>query len=222
MKKTLSGKGKSKLLVLGAGGHARTVLSILDSLGQWEVVGILDREEKSEKEIISGVSVLGSWGNLSKFRSQGISNAVVAVGDNLERRQLFGLLTESGFSIPTLVHPGAFVDKSATLGGGCVICVGAIICAQVKLGSNVLVNAGPIVDHETIVEDDVHIGSGCNISGRVKIGQRAFLGISTTIFEKKRVGRNVVLGAGSVLMDNLPNDVVACGAPAKISRKMEL
>ena len=185
MKKILSGEEKIKLLILGAGGHARTVISILKSLDQWEMVGILDREEKAGNEIIGGIPVLGSWENLMEFKSKGISNAVVAVGDNFERRQLFELLVESGFSIPTLVHPEAFVDKSAALGRGCVICVGAIICAEVKLGTNVLVNTGVIVDHETIIEDDVHIGSGSNISGRVKIGKRASLGISTTIFEKK-------------------------------------
>jgi sugar O-acyltransferase (sialic acid O-acetyltransferase NeuD family) len=221
VKKMSSGEGKLKILVLGAGGHARSVISILKSLGQWDVVGILDRVEKAEEEFIGGVPILGSWNNLMKFKSQDISNAVVAIGDNFERHTLFGLLTESGFSIPTLVHPEAFVDKSATLGRGCVICVGAIICADVKLGSNVLVNTGAIVDHETIVEDDVHIGSGSKIAGRVKIGQKSFLGIGATVIDKKKIGRNVVLGAGSVLLSNLPDDVIAFGVPAKISRKVE-
>ena len=210
-----------KILVLGAGGHARTVLSILKSLDQWNVVGVLDRIDKVDEEFVGGVPVLGSWDNLSKFRSLGISNAVLAVGDNIERHNLFGLLEESGFSIPTLVHPGAFVDKSAILGRGCVVCVGAIICADVKLGSNVLVNTGAIVDHETVVEDDVHIGSGTKIAGRVKIGQKSFLGMGATVIDKKKIGRNVVLGAGSVLVDNLPDDVIASGVPAKISRKIE-
>jgi len=221
VKKMSSGKEKLKILVLGAGGHARAVLSILKSLDQWDVAGILDRDEKAEEEFIGGIPVLGSWGNLSKLKSQGISNAVLAVGDNIERHRLFGLLTESGFSIPTLVHPEAFVDKSATLGRGCVICVGAIICADVKLGSNVLVNTGAIVDHETIVEDDVHIGSGSKIAGRVKIGQKSFLGIGATVIDKKKIGKNVVLGAGSVLVDDLPDNVIAWGVPAKITRKVE-
>jgi sugar O-acyltransferase (sialic acid O-acetyltransferase NeuD family) len=216
-----SGKKKIKILILGAGGHARSVLSILKSLDQWDVVGILDRVEKTEEEFIGGIPVLGSWNNLMEFKSQGISNAVVAIGDNVERQQIFGLLTESGFAIPTLIHPKAFVDKSATLGRGCVIGVGAIVCADVKLGSNVLVNTGAIVDHETIVGDDVHIGSGSKIAGRVKIGQKSFLGIGATVIDKKKIGRNVVLGAGSVLVDNLPDDVIAFGVPAKISRKVE-
>ncbi len=216
-----TGNGKLKVLVLGAGGYARVLLSILKSLGQWDVVGILDRVEKTKKEFIGDVPVLGSWDSLSAFRSQGISNAVLAIGDNIERHRLFGLLERSGFSIPTLVHPRAFVDKSASLGRGCVICVGAIICADVKLGSNVLVNTGAIIDHETLVEDDVHIGSGSKIAGRVKIGQKSFLGVGATVIEKRKIGRNVILGAGSVLVDNLPDDVIAFGVPAKISRKIE-
>jgi sugar O-acyltransferase (sialic acid O-acetyltransferase NeuD family) len=221
MKNMSSGKEKLKLLVLGAGGHTRTILSILQSLDQWEVAGVLDREESTEKEMLSGVPVLGSWNNILKFKSHELNNAVVAIGDNSERRQLFELLTVSGFIIPTLVHPWALVDESAKLGRGCVVCMGAMIGPKVELGSNVIINTGVIVDHETIVGDDVHIGPGSRISGRVKIGQNSFLGVGVTVIDKKTIGRNVVLGAGSVLVDDLPDDVFAYGVPAKISRKVK-
>jgi sugar O-acyltransferase (sialic acid O-acetyltransferase NeuD family) len=210
---------KLKIIVLGAGGHTRTILSILNSLDDWEIVGILDRKLKADDELISEVPVIGSWDSVSKFKSNELNNAFVAVGDNVERRELRKILVASGFKTPTLIHPWALLDKTVEIDKGSVICMGSMIGAQVKIGSNVIINTGVIVDHETIIEDDVHIGPGSKVCGRVRIGQSSFLGVGVTVIDNKTIGRNVVLGAGSVLVDNLPDDVFACGVPAKIIRK---
>lgn len=203
------------VVVVGAGGHSRVVLSILRSYENFNVTGIADREAKTIGEMISGYAVQYTWNDFTEIYERGTKHAVIAVGDNAERRGLFSQLLNLGFRIPTIIHPTAIIEKDAVLGDGCVICLGATIGTRVLIGQNCIVYTGSIIDHEVKIEDHVFIAPGCRIAGRVIIGEGSFIGIGSTIKEKISIGKNAVIGAGSVVLNDIEENTTAAGVPAK-------
>lgn len=203
------------IVVVGAGGHCRVVLSILQYYEQYNVIGIADKDLENKGEEILGTVIQFSVKDLRNLYREGINNAVVAIGDNNERKVLFNELSDIGFNLPTIIHPSALIENSVVLGGGSVICMGVELGALVNIGRNCIIYTGSIIEHETKLGENVFIAPGCNIAGRVTIHDDCFIGIGSTIKEKITIGEKAVIGAGSVVIkDVLPNDKVA-GVPAK-------
>ena len=212
---------KSRLLVIGAGGHARVVLSIARHQGGWDIAGVLDRKAPADPnnlERIGDTPVIGSFDDAEKFLASGVREIALAVGDNDERAALFDRFAALGFAFPVLRHPTAIVEDDVKLGNGCVICAGVILGIGVVLGQNVIVNTGAILDHESTVGNHAHVAPGCRIAGRVRIGELAFVGIGTCVREKITCGARTVIGAGSVVVKDMPPGVVAFGSPARVER----
>lgn len=193
------------------------MISLLRTLGSWQIVGLLDREASTAGEDIGGCKIIGSWDDIPAAR-QRAGHAVIAVGDNKQRKNLYDSFSNAAFELPTLIHPTAYVDRSAKLGDGCVVCMGALIGANATVGANTIVNSGSIVDHECRLGDHVHVAPGVRLAGRVVVGEGTFVGIGTTVIEKIGIGKGVVVGAGSVVVSDLPDHVVAYGAPARVAR----
>jgi len=206
---------KTNILVVGAGGHCRVILSILDLYEKYNIIGIADREEKKIGEKILSSEIKYTWNDFTKIFEKGTSDVVIAIGDNSERKEIFNMLKAIGYRINTLIHPSALIEKTSYIGEGTTICMGAKISAKSKIGDNSIINSGAIIDHETIIGNNCHIGPGVNISGRVKINDNSFIGLGATIIDKIEIGKNVIVGAGSVVINNLKNNSKVVGIPAK-------
>lgn len=209
-----------KIVIIGAGGHSRVVLSILRYYKQFNIIGIADRHAGTTGERIMGFKIKYTWNDLDNIYKKGARRAIIAVGDNRERKRLFTKLVDMGFNIPTIIHPSAIIEKDAILGDGNVICMGAKIGTNVHIGGNCIIYTGAILDHEVSIGDHVFIAPGCAIAGRVKIGEGAFIGIGSCIKEEVRIGKNAVIGAGSVVLDDVPDGEVVGGIPAKRLKKI--
>ncbi|MBH30542.1 MAG: hypothetical protein CMG71_00955 [Candidatus Marinimicrobia bacterium] len=206
---------KNNILVVGAGGHCRVVLSIISHYKSLDVVGIADRKKGNTSEQILGTEVKYSWDDFQTVYDQGVAQAAIAVGDNEERKNLMIRLKEIGFTIKSLIHPTALIDNSVKIGSGSTICMGVKIGPLVTLGDNCIIYTGTIIDHEVAIDDNCFLAPGVCIAGRVKINSGAFLGIGSRVKEEVTIGRDSVIGAGAVVIkDILPNRVVA-GIPAK-------
>lgn len=208
---------KPRLLIIGAGGHARVVISIARRMDNWDLAGVLSRETPAKPEQIDGVPIVGNYADAARLHAEGWHHAALALGDNAERASRYDSLEQLGFVFPVLRHPSALIEYNVTIGEGCVICAGAILCAEVRLGRGVIVNTGSILDHETRVDDHAHIAPGCRVAGRVNIGEGAMLGIGTCVREKINIGAQSLLGAGSVVIEDIPANVVAYGIPARVA-----
>ena len=213
------GSQKAETGYLGTGGHARVVVASLEALGRWEIVGLLDSKTNQTGELIEGYPVIGSCDDLGKIKQQKIQQAVIAVGDNEPRERFYLRLLKEGFTIPTVVHPTAYVDPSAAIGNGCLICMGALIGPHVRIGANTIINSGTIIEHEVSIGDNAHIAPGCRIAGRVTVGRNSFIGIGTSVIDKIKIGRNATIGAGSVVVSDILDSTVAYGVPAKVTKK---
>ena len=206
----------SKVVLLGAGGIAIVAAEIARARGL-EIVGFLDDRTEKHGTQFCGAPVLGSLAMLPGLR-QSVQQAVVAFGNCLGRIDVAGKVRSYGFRLPNLVHPSAVVSPSADIGPGAIIMPGAIINAGTRIGSNIILNTAASIDHECVIGDGVHIAPGVRISGLVTVGHATWIGIGSVIRESIHIGNNVLVGAGSLVIRDIPDGVVAYGSPAKVIR----
>ncbi|MFC2036469.1 acetyltransferase [Chloroflexota bacterium] len=215
---------RTKVVGLGAGGHAKVVLDILSFYDEFRVVGLTNADPTTVGQQVLGVPILGNDDVLPRLRVEGVSAAFVgvgSVGDYRLRRQLYILACDLGFQMINVIHPQATVAQSVRMGQGMSIMAQAVINPDVVLGDNVIVNTGAQLDHDCQVGDHVHIAPGAHISGGVRIDPCAHIGVGATIIQGIHVGTGALVGAGTVVMrDVLPN-VTVFGTPARVIEKRD-
>lgn len=206
---------KNRLIVIGAGGHAKVVASTVIEAGI-EIEGIYDDDPCKWGKYIFDIPVKGS---LSMINESGCPNAVIAIGDNGTRRTIaerFGYLQWT-----PVVHPDAYVHSSVHLGGGTVVFAKAVIQPDSVVGEHCIVNTGATVDHDCSLGNYVHIAPGVNLAGGVMLGSGVFCGIGAKVIEGISIKDWTVVGAGSVVVRNLPEYSLAFGVPAKVVRRID-
>ena len=210
-----------RVLLIGAGGHAQVVADILmrmrEADGATSPVGYLDDDPSLAGRHLLGLPVLGNRALLSSTLHDAV---IVAVGDNLVRRDLFVTLKNMGEQFAIARHPKAVLAPDVRVGPGCVICAGTIVNPGSIIGANVILNTGCTVDHHNRIGDHVHIAPGVHLGGDVVVGEGTLVGIGATVMPQRRVGRWSVVSAGALVHSDLSDQVVAAGAPARVIRSL--
>lgn len=208
--------GRKKCVVLGCGGHGRVVLDILVNAGQHDVVGFIDSDAVRTGRRVDGVRVLGRPADLTRIRDKhGVSAAIIAIGNNGDRRALADQLDALGFELINAIHPSANLARNVSLGRNVVVAAGALVCAHCQIGDSVILNTGCIVDHESLIATATHICPGARLAGRVTVESGAFVGIGATIIQQVRIGYEAVVGAGAVVTGDVAPLSTVVGVPAR-------
>jgi UDP-perosamine 4-acetyltransferase len=207
-----------KVVVVGAGGHARSVIEALRAgSGGLEPVACTDPDQARIGTTLDGVPIIGDDGRLPGLLADGVAGAclgVGGVGSNEPRRRLYELVSSLGFALPPVIHSGALIAAVCEIGAGTQVLAGAIVGAGAVIGANVIVNSGAIVEHDCSIGDHVHLATGCALAGQVAVRTAAHVGIGACVLEGRTVGESAVVGAGAVVVgDVAPGDVVV-GCPA--------
>ena len=213
-----------RVVGLGAGGHAKVVIEILQLIGGYELVGLLDPKQELWGTEVLGIPVLGDDDLLPKLYNQGVRYAFIGLGtieDTQPRRRLYEKARRQGFQIVQAIHPQAVIAPSVEIGHGPTIMAGAVINAAARLGENVIVNTGAIVEHDCIIGNHVHIATGARLASTVYVGEGAHIGLGAAIRQCIHIGRNAIVGAGAVVVDDVPDNVVVVGVPARILKRVE-
>jgi len=200
------------VFVLGAGGHGKVVIATLKALG-YQVVAVLDDDEKLWGSGVSGITVAGPMDIVRKSKNP---SAVIAVGINETRRKIARRM--EGVDWISAVHPSAIVDPSVKIGPGTVIFAGAVIQPDSVLGNHAIINTGATVDHDCLIGNFVHVAPGCNLAGAVTLEEGAFMGIGSRAVPGVTVGTWTTVGAGATVLDDLPGGITAVGTPARSIR----
>lgn len=205
--------GKRKLAVVGAGGHGKVVADLAAALGRYrEIVFLDDRAQGS----IDGFPVIGTTLLLENSLSPKQYDVAVAVGNNRIRRQIAEKAAALGFSLPVLIHPGAYVSPSATVGQGCVVMAKAVVQADSVLKDGVIVNTAATVDHDCLLDAFVHISPGAHLSGNTHIGEESWIGTGACSRQQIRIGSRATIGAGAVVVRDVSDGITVAGNPAKL------
>lgn len=212
---------KKSVVIWGASGFALVISDIIRLRGEFELVGYLDDINPQRKGMKFGNSIiLGGREQLEQLAVEGIKNIILGFGDCKGRLKLSALVKTHGFSLVSAINPRAIISEEVQIGEGVFIGAGVIIDPYVIVGEGCIINRGALIGHESIMEDYVNIAPGVNIGGRVSIGKGTFLGIGSTVINNIKIGSNVIIGAGSVVVKDIPDNVVAYGIPAKVIRNV--
>jgi len=208
------------ILIYGAGGHGIVVADSIKAMqaeGQKvEVRGFLDDNDAKWNKKFLGFPVLGSAEKLKKFSDDLV---VVAVGDNGIRKKIVNILAIDYDRYFTAIHPSAVISPSVHIGNGCMICAKAVVNPESHIGDHVILNTGCTVDHHNRIGNFVHLAPGVHTGGDVGVGKDSFLGIGVSVLPGRKIGNNVMIGAGSVVTCNVDDSMVACGVPAKAIKR---
>jgi sugar O-acyltransferase (sialic acid O-acetyltransferase NeuD family) len=207
----------SRIVGLGAGTHAKSVLEAIRSAGRFEVAALVDDDASRAGEQLLGYEIL-PLDALDGFRRDGVDHAftgVGGVGDSSARQAVFERLLASGFELPPIVHASAVVSPWAQLGRGVQILAGAIVNAGAKLGDDVIVNTGAIVEHDCSVGAHAHLAPGVRLAGLASVGDGAHVGIGGVVIERVRIGAGALVAAGAVVVRDVPDGARVAGVPAR-------
>ena len=202
------------IIVYGGGGHGKSLIDLLRTLGTYQILGIVDDGLKHGEEVM-GLPVLGGGDVLPDLYNQGTRLAVNAVGGigNLKiRMDVFHLLAQARFVCPAVVHPTAIVEPSATLSPGAQVFPHAYIGSEARIGFGTIVNTGAIVSHDCVLGDFVNISPGAILAGMVHVDNGALVGMGATVNLEVKIGTRARIGNGATVKSNVPiNNIVRAG-----------
>jgi len=186
-----------KILLIGGGGHAKSVIDVIEQEGKFGIAGIVEKFIGESKPVL-GYELIGTDDDLPQLRKH-YDYALVTVGQIESaklRIKLYTRLKELGFILPSVISPHAYVSKHATLGEGTVVMHHALINAQAKVGNNCIVNSKALIEHDTVIADHCHISTGAILNGNVHIASESFVG--SGVVTKQGAQLSGFIKAGSI------------------------
>lgn len=194
---------KPSLILIGAGGHARACIDVIEQHDRYRIAGLVGKPEEMHT-LHFGYPVIAMDSDLPRLAKQ-YQYAFIAVGqiqspDN--RIHLFQRTTELGFQLPVIIAPTAHVSRHAIIGAGTVVMHGAIVNAGAKVGINCIINTRALVEHDATVEDHCHLSTGVILNGDVNVGAGSFVGSGSVIKQGISLGKGCVVGMGLSVRHN--------------------
>ena len=188
------------IILIGGGGHCKAVIDVIEQEGRFKIIGIVDKSEPLGADIL-GYSVIGDDSDLDDLAKKYLY-ALVTVGQiktPLLRMRLFELAEKSGFILPSIVSPRAYVSKYTTVGKGTIIMHDALINANAQIGENCIINSKTLIEHDCVISNHCHISTNTTINGGVVVKSGCFIGSGVTTKESITITENSFVKAGSLL-----------------------
>lgn len=203
------------IVIIGAGGFGREVGWLIEDINnkniEWNIVGFIDDNPNIQETEINGYRVIGDVEWLKKQELY----VVNAIGDPIIKKKVMDRIDGSKNKYPVLIHPSVICSNRVNFGEGSIICAGSIITVNIEIGKHVIVNLDCTIGHDAKIGDYSTVLPSVNISGFVKIEKCVSIGTGSAIIQGINIGNNTVIGAGSIVVKDLPPNCTAVGSPAK-------
>ena len=206
------------LIIFGASGFGREVAWLVERINAhtptWNLIGFMDDNENIQGTTINGYKVIGKTCDIGKYSD---AYFVVAIGASKVREKIVNNMkaVNPNIKFGTIIDSSTEISALVNIGDGTIICAHSIITMNVSVGSHVIINLDCTIGHDAVLQDFVTLHPSVNISGNVNIGHAVELGTGLQVIQGKTIGNYSIVGAGAVVIDNLPAKCTAVGVPAK-------
>ena len=201
------------LILVGGGGHCKSVIDVAECAG-YNILGILDRPEEVGKKVLR-YDVIGTDDDMSKYADK--AEFIVTVGQIKSadlRIKLHKMIADAGCHLATIIAPTAHVSKHATIGEGSVIMHQAVVNANAQIGRGCIINTFANIEHDVHIMDYCHISTGVMVNGECKVGKRCFIGSQSVLANCITIGDDIIVGAGSCVRKSIVEKGTYAGNPA--------
>lgn len=211
----------NSIVIFGSGGHAKSVISIIEAEAKWQIYGLLvDSQYSNEDNNILGYNIIGNRDNIAQLQQDtNITKGFVAIGNNSLRAKITDDMISKGISLIHIIHPTAIVMANVTIGSGTMVHSQAVIGADCQIGNNAIISAMTVVGHDSHIGEYAHLTPGVLIGGGATIGDFSFLGLGAAVLPNVKIGRNVQVGANAVVHKDLDDNVIVAGNPARVIKR---
>lgn len=192
---------KKEILLIGGGGHCKSVIDVIETEGTYKIVGIIDKKDKIGSTVLD-YSIIGEDADLPKM-SKKFHYAMITVGQIKTpklRVKLFNLALKMGFIMPSVISPLAYFSKHSSIGNGTVVMHDALVNANSSIHDNCIINSKALIEHDSIIESHCHISTYATINGNVRVGSGSFVGSGATTKENITIKKNSFINAGSLVI----------------------
>jgi len=206
------------LIIIGASGFGREVAWAVERQNKvtptWNLLGYMDDNDEIQDKLINGYKVLGKTTDVSRYLD---AYFVCAIGSSRIRELIINRVKSINPEIKfgTVIDPSVEMSDLVTVGEGTIICAHTIITVNISIGKHVIINLDCTVGHDAILQDFVTMYPSVNVSGATNIGHGVELGTGMQIIQGKTVGDYSIVGAGAVVVRDIPEKCTAVGSPAK-------
>ena len=201
------------IILLGGGGHCKSVMEVAESAG-YNILGVLDKPEEVGKQVLN-YKVIGIDDDIPQYVDK--AEFVITVGfikNPAIRVKLYNMVKEAGGKLATIIASTAHVSKYATIGEGTVIMHQAVVNAGANIGANSIINTFANIEHDAQIGDQCHISTGTMVNGDCKVGDRCFIGSQSVLSNGIVIGDDIIVGADSFVRKNIMKKGVYFGNPA--------
>lgn len=207
------------IVIIGAGGHAREIGDIIDSINsikeEYDLLGyVVDQEYGTAGEIVKGKPILGDFSWLAKNVKK--TTAVCGVGSPQDRYKLINRALQIGTRFCNLIHPNATITSWVNFGEGVIVTAGCHLTNQIEVGNHVHINLDCTIGHDSKLEDYVTLAQGVHVSGKVVIKEGCNIGTGANIIDRVKIGEWAIIGAGTTVIRDVPPNTTVVGVPGNV------
>lgn len=210
------------IIIIGDGGHARVLLSLINYLS-YEIIGVTSKKYAKGHDW-NGLPVIGNDEQILLDYTSDEVMLVNGVGSSsntpTNKRKIFSCWKNRGYTFPSLIHPSAYISEDVEISEGCQVLPNVVVHPNSKIGSNVILNTGAIVEHDNQIGSHTHIAPSVTSCGEVSIGDNCHLGVGSVVIPKVNIGDEAYVAAGSVVTRDIKYKCKVRGVPAKQYDKM--
>ncbi|MDC0529764.1 acetyltransferase [Pelagibacteraceae bacterium] len=187
------------IILIGAGGHCKSCIDVIESEKKYKIVGLIDKNKNS---INKNYKILGD-DNILELLLKKTKFALITLGqikNSKKRENLFNKLKKIGFKFPSIISPFAYVSSNAIIGKGTIIMHGAVVNAGARVGTNCIINSKALIEHDAVVGNNCHLSTRSTLNGEVNVGDNSFIGTHTVIKQNVKISNNCFIN-GNLFVD---------------------
>tara|TARA_Y100000389_G_scaffold205091_1_gene263030 strand:- start:25114 stop:25692 length:579 start_codon:yes stop_codon:yes gene_type:complete len=189
-----------KIILIGGGGHCKSAIDVIEQEGKFKIAGIVDKKNLLGSNVL-GYPVIGTDNDINRLAKK-YQNALITLGfikNPTLRIKLFNLAKKTGFKLPSIVSPRAYVSRHSKIGIGTIVMHNVVVNANSFIGDNCIINSKALIEHDCLISSHTHISTNAVINGGVKVGAKCFIGSNVTSKNNIKIKKNSFKKAGSII-----------------------